>query len=112
MQNPHRMDHALRIQMSQFKLYCHRDTLNLSYEMKQRVHHKLKSRRMEAFWCNRGGPWRNHRDGAALSVGDDRYGDYQCRSRDVYQQEHDQPQDSGHQNSMASLDACSHIYVT
>lgn len=102
------MDHTLRIQMSQFRLYYHRDTLNLSYEMKQRVRHKLKSRRMEAFWCNRGDPWRSHRHGAALSVGDDRCEDYQYRRQDAYQQEHDQPQDSAHQNSTASLDACSH----
>lgn len=85
------------------------DTLNLSYEMKQRVHHKLKSRQREAFWCSIGDPWRNRRHEAGLSDDDGRCEDYRCRSQDACQQEHDQQEDNDHQNSTASLDAYSHM---
>ena len=81
------------------------DTLNLSYEMKLKVHHKVKSRQMEAFLCSRVDPWRSRRREPALSDGDGRCGDCQCRRQDAYQQERDQPQDSAHQSSTASLDA-------
>ena len=92
--------------MVKIRLYCHTDILNLSYEKKRRVHRTLKSRQMEAFWYSRGDPWRNHRHEPALSDGDGKCEDFQCRPLDAYPREYDQPQDCAHQNNTDSLDAC------